>query len=101
MDWIVRFLRFHRTADGSWQHPASLGGPHISEFLTHLAVERHVSASTQNQALCALVFLDRQVLELDPGRLDGVRAKGPERMPVVLSHDEVRRILEEIGRAHV
>lgn len=94
VDWIVRFLRFHRTADGSWQHPASLGGPHISEFLTHLAVERHVSASTQNQALCALVFLYRQVLELDPGRLDGVRAKGPERMPVVLSHDEVRRILE-------
>ena len=65
-----------RTADGSWQHPSSPGGPHISEFLTHLAVQRHVSASTQNQALCALVFLYRQVLELDPGRLDGVRAKG-------------------------
>jgi len=57
VDWIVRFLRFHRTADGSWQHPASLGGPHISEFLTHLAVERHVSASTQNQAFVLSCFL--------------------------------------------
>jgi hypothetical protein len=76
VDWIVRFPRFHRTADGTWQHPSSPGGPHISEFLTHLAVGRHVSASTQNQALCALLFLYRQVLELDPGRLDGVRAKG-------------------------
>ena len=53
-----------------------------------------VSASTQNQALCAIVFLYRQVLELDPGRLDGVRARGPERLPVVLSHAEVRRILD-------
>lgn len=69
-------------------------GPEISAFLTYLAVDRQVSASTQNQALCAIVFLYRQVLKLDPGGLDRVRAKGPERLPVVLSHAEVRRILD-------
>ena len=94
VDWIVRFLRFHRTPDGTWRHPSELRGPEISAFLTYLAVDRQVSASTQNQALCAIVFLYRQVLELDPGRLDGVRARGPERLPVVLSHAEVRRILD-------
>ncbi|MFM7924431.1 MAG: site-specific integrase [Planctomycetaceae bacterium] len=73
VDWIVRFLRFHRTPDGTWRHPAELRGPEISAFLTYLAVDRLVSASTQNQALCAIVFLFRQVLELDPGRLDRVR----------------------------
>ena len=86
MDWMVRFLRFHRTPDGTWRHPSELRRPEISEFLTHLAVERQVSASTQNKAICAIVFLYRQVLELDPGRLDGVRARGPEPLPVVLSH---------------
>ncbi|MFM7869342.1 MAG: site-specific integrase, partial [Planctomycetaceae bacterium] len=74
VDWIVRFLRFHRTPDGTRRHPAELRGPEISAFLTYLAVDRLVSASTQNQALCAIVLLYRQVLELHPGRLDGVRA---------------------------
>ncbi|MFM8729038.1 MAG: site-specific integrase, partial [Planctomycetaceae bacterium] len=66
--------RFHRTPDGTRRHPAELRGPEISAFLTYLAVDRLVSASTQNQALCAIVLLYRQVLELDPGRLDGVLA---------------------------
>jgi len=74
VDWIVRFLMCHRTPDGTWRHPAELRGPEISAFLTYLAVDRQVSASTQNQARCAIVFLYRQVLELDSGRLDGVRA---------------------------
>jgi len=74
VDWIVRFLRFYRTPNGTWRHPSELRGPVISAFLTYLAVDRQVSASTQNQALCAIVFLYRQVLELAPGLLDGVRA---------------------------
>ncbi|MFM8728115.1 MAG: phage integrase N-terminal SAM-like domain-containing protein, partial [Planctomycetaceae bacterium] len=94
VDWIVRFLRFYRAPNGTWRHPAELRGPEISAFLTYLAVDRLVSASTQNQALSAIVLLYRQVLELDPGRLDGVRARGPERLPVVLSHAEVRRCLD-------
>ncbi|MFM7516518.1 MAG: site-specific integrase [Pirellula sp.] len=74
VDWIVRFLRFYRTPNGTWRHPAELRGPEISAFLTYLAVDRQVSASTQNQALSAIVLLYRQVLELDPGLLDGVLA---------------------------
>ena len=84
------------SSDCGWQLAASRFTWRAAHFSISDSpgVERHVSASTQNQALCALVFLYRQVLELDPGRLDGIRAKGTERMPVVLSHDEVRRILE-------
>jgi hypothetical protein len=94
-DWISRFLRFHRLPDGTWRHPAKLTGPEIGKFLTHLAVDGKVSASTQNQALCAIVFLFRQVLEIDPGNVDGVRAQKPERLPTVLSISEVRQVLEQ------
>src|SRR5262249_60086090 len=69
------------------------------EYLTHLAVERDVSASTQHQALCALVFLYRQVLDRPLGRINAVRSKRPERLPVVLSPAEVRRLLDEVQGA--
>jgi hypothetical protein len=74
VDWIVRFLMVHRAPDGSWRPASELRGPEISAMLTHLAVERQVSASTQNQALCVIVFLYRHVLDVDPGPLDEVRA---------------------------
>lgn len=80
---------FHRK-----RHPADLGPPDITQFLTAQAVERRVSASTQNQALAALLFLYRDVLGRDPGWVDGVvRARRPKRLPVVLTRAEVERLL--------
>jgi integron integrase len=92
VNWITEFLKFHRDRSGKWQHPSELGSEAVSDFLTELAVTRKVAASTQNQALSALVFLYKQVLEIDI-TFDAVRAKKPERLPVVLSVDEVRRML--------
>lgn len=90
--WVRRFLRFHRL-----RHPRAMGSPEINAFLTHLAAEEQVSASTQNQALAALLFLYRRVLEIDPGDLgDVVRARRPKRLPVVLSVVEVRAVLQQL-----
>jgi len=74
-----------------------MGAEEITAFLSHLAVERHVSASTQNQALAALLFLYGNVLGTEPGWLDGiVRAKRPERLPVVLTQAEVGTLLGQL-----
>ncbi len=90
--WIRRFILFHGK-----RHPLEMGAAEINAFLTHLAVEGRVSASTQNQAFSALLFLYLKVLEVDPGRIAGaVRAKRPKRLPVVLSPEEVRRTLAEM-----
>jgi integron integrase len=87
--WVRRFVRFA----GS-RHPRELGHADVTRFLSSLAVDRHVSASTQNQALGALVFLYRDVLEMPVGWLATlVRAKRPTRVPVVLTRDEVRKVL--------
>jgi len=90
--WIRRFILFHGK-----QHPLALGPQHLEEFLTHLAVQRKVAASTQDQALNALLFLYRRVLEVELQWLDGViRAKKPSRLPVVLSLDEVAAVLSRL-----
>jgi integron integrase len=90
--WIRRYIFFHGK-----RHPAEMGGPEITRFLTSLAVDRKVAASTQNQALSALLFLYRTVLDLDvPWMDDVVRAQRPERLPVVLTRDEVRAILRRL-----
>ena len=90
--WIKRFIFFHGT-----RHPAELGAVEVTGFLTSLAVEHHVAASTQNQALSALLFLYRDVLEVDLPWLDGiVRAKRPARLPVVLTRAEVRAVLQRL-----
>lgn len=96
LGWIRRFVRFH-----NGRHPRELGGPDVERFLSYLAVDRKVSASTQNQALSAVLFLYKDVLEVELPWLDGVvRAKRPVRVPVVLSRDEVRRVLAHLeGRA--
>jgi integron integrase len=87
--WVRRFVKFAGT-----RHPRELGQAEVTRFLTSLAVDRHVSASTQNQALGALVFLYRDVLEMPVGWLTAVvRAKRPTRVPVVLTRDEVRQVL--------
>lgn len=88
--WIRRFILFHGK-----RHPREMGAAEVGEFLTHLAVERRVSASTQNQALNAIVFLYRQVVKADIGGIENiVRAKRPVRIPEVLSKDEARRVLD-------
>lgn len=87
--WIRRYVRYH-----GLRHPAELGDAEIVAFLTHLAVERRVARSTQMQALSALLFLYREVLGRPVGDLRAVvRARAPGRLPVVLSRDEVRRVL--------
>ena len=88
--WIRRYILFHGK-----RHPAEMGAPEVTRFLTALAVHGKVAGSTQNQALSALLFLYRRVLEVDLPWLDGVvRAVTPERLPVVLTRDEVRAILQ-------
>jgi integron integrase len=95
-DWARRFILFH-----SLQPPASLGVPEINAFLTYLAVDEQVSAATQNQALNAIVFLFREVLRLDlDGPIAPVRAKRPQRLPVVLTRAEVRAILDRLAGDH-
>jgi len=90
--WIRRFIVFHDK-----RHPAEMGAPEVTAFLTSLAVDGQVAASTQNQALSALLFLYRDILEVDLPWLDGVvRAKRPVRLPVVLSRDEVRAVLHRL-----
>lgn len=87
--WIRYFIRFH-----GLRHPAAMGADEVRAFLEHLAVERHVAAATQNQALNAIVFLYRRVLEQPLGDIGSVtRARRARRLPVVLSHAEVLRML--------
>jgi integron integrase len=90
--WIRRYVNFHHR-----KHPRELGSSDVEAFLTHLAVDEHVSASTQNQSLQALLFLYRQVLEIDLPWLENVtRARRPKRLPVVLTPAEVRSVLAEL-----
>jgi integron integrase len=91
--WIRRYILFHNK-----QHPKDMGGAEVGVFLTHLAVERHVSASTQNQAFSALLFLYRNVLNQELGVLDAVRAKRSNYLPTVLTKGEVRSVLDNISR---
>ena len=93
VEWIRRFILFHDK-----RHPREMGGEEVSTFLTHLATERHVAVSTQNQALGALVFLYRSVLRMPRPELDGVvRARKPRNLPVVLSQSEVQRLLVQMS----
>lgn len=94
--WIKRYVLFHQK-----RHPKDMGIAEIEAFLTHLAVKENVAASTQNQALSALLFLYRQVLRQDlDGPIDSIRAKKPKRLPTVLTKDEVRRVIGELSGAH-
>jgi len=90
--WIRRFILFHGK-----RHPAQMGEPEVAAFLTHLAIERRLAPATQNQALNALVFLYKAVLDKPLLKIQGVvRAKRPQRLPVVLTPDEVGAILREL-----
>lgn len=88
INWIKRYVHFHGT-----QHPAKLGKQHIEAFLSHLATEEHVAASTQNQAFNALLFLYRYVLEMPFGDdIQALRARKLERVPTVLTRDEIKQV---------
>ena len=89
--WLRRFLRFHQR-----RHPREMGSAEVNAFLTHLAVEGQVSASTQNQALSALLFLYRELLERDLDLEGVIRARRRPRLPVVMSVAEVRAVLERL-----
>jgi integron integrase len=91
-DWIERFIRFHGK-----RHPREMGEAEVSEFLTHLARDGQVAASTQNQALSALLFLYKEVLKQEIGWLEKVeRAKKPIRQPLVLTRDEVHKVFAQL-----
>ncbi len=92
LQWIKRFILFH-----SKKHPKELSAAGVERFLTHLAVELNVAASTQNQALSALVFLYKQVMQREIGKIDKItRARRPQKLPTVFSKDEVMRMLPHL-----
>jgi site-specific recombinase XerD len=95
ISWVKRFLFFH-----NMRHPSDMGAPEIEEFLTHLAVDHQVAASTQNQALNALIFLYKHVLKQEVGTINAQRAKRPETLPVVFSQREVSAIFAHLHGIH-
>ena len=92
LDWVRRYILFHHK-----KHPAQMGADEIRAYIIHLATERNVAASTQNQALSAILFLYREVLhrEIEPVLLSA--AKRPERLPTVLSREEALRIIGQMN----
>jgi integron integrase len=97
VDWIKRYIYFHGKT-----HPKDLGAQDVEAFLTHLAVAGKVSASTQNQAKSALLFLYREVLEIKLPWLDNVtQATAPKKLPVVLTVSEVQTVLSRLSGSHL
>ncbi len=92
--WIKCFIHFHKP-----RHPKDMSSNEVNQFLTHLAVTKNVAPATQNQALCALVYLYKHVLEqpLGENTINAVRARAHRNLPVVLSVPEVKRVLDEIN----
>jgi integrase len=94
LNWIRQYILFHGK-----RHPTEMGAAEVSAFLTHLSVKRQVAASTQNQALAALLFLCKNVLKEELSWLKNVeRAKRPARIPLVLTRAEVKRLLTQLGQ---
>ena len=93
VSWVKRFIFYHHV-----RHPAGMAEPEINDFLTHLAIRKKVSASTQNQALSALLFLYRYVLGREVGDLgEVIRARKPRRLPVVMTREEVKAVLANLS----
>ena len=95
VNWVKRYIYFH-----GLRHPAEMGAAEVEAFLTHLAVQENVAASTQNQALSALLFLYRQVLHQELGPLDALRAKRPKRLPTVLTKEETLHLIGCLSGTH-
>lgn len=101
LSWIKRYILFHKNQHGTFQHPQDMREKEISDFLTHLAVNRNVAPSTQNQALSALLFLYRNVLRIELNMpIDLVWAKKPQRLPTVLTHEEALRVIDMLTGTH-
>ena len=97
-NWIVKYVKFH----GARKHPIDMGKNEIETFLSHLATREKVSASTQRQALNAIVFLYRNVLDKPvDGQIEHIRAKKHRRPPVVMSQSEVKRVMAQLGGTHL
>lgn len=97
--WISSYVAFcnrHEPNKGNWRHPNDCGRHEVETFLTYLAVEKHVAASTQNQALSALIFLYREVLGQPLEHVHAVRAKKPVTMPAVFSRQEAVAVIDQI-----
>jgi integron integrase len=93
VDWIKRFILFHHK-----RHPKEMGTDEIRHFLSHLATDRTVAAATQNQSLCSLLFLYREVLGVELPYVEGIeRARRPARVPIVLTRQEADRILSRVS----
>lgn len=91
--WSKRYIHYH-----NFRHPSEMSEPEINAFLTYLATKLKVSASTQNQALCALLFLYRNVIGIEVGDLDDViRARKPKHLPVVMTREEVKAVISEMN----
>jgi integron integrase len=97
-NWVKRFIRFHRM-----RHPRELGTAEVNAFLTHLAMSRRVSSSTQTQALSAILFLYRHVLGQEIGDIGAIiRARRPRRLPVVMTREETKSVLDNLdGQARL
>jgi site-specific recombinase XerD len=92
VQWVKRFILFHQK-----RHPAEMGAREINEYLTFLAVNANVAAATQNQALNAIIFFYREIINRDiPNIGEFIRAKTSQRLPVVLSKDEVINLLNQL-----
>lgn len=94
--WCFDFFDFHRRRAGDWIHPAKLGRSEIELYLTDLAVRRHVSPTTQNLAFQAILFLYRELLAIKIEGVDALRSKRPQRLPTVLSRQEVAELLKHL-----
>lgn len=94
--WIRRYILFHKK-----RHPREMAEQEITEFLNYLATRENITASTQNQALSSLVFLYKQILKIEIGELTGLQyARRPRRLPVVLTQDEVKAVLQHLYEPH-
>lgn len=92
VQWVKRFIFFHNV-----RHPKDMAEPEVNAFLTHLAVKEHVSASTQNQALCAIVFLYKYVLDRKIGDIgEVIRARQSRHVPVVMTREEVKAVVSHL-----
>ncbi len=94
VQWVRRYILFHEK-----RHPREMGRVEIEAFLTHLAVQQQVAASTQNQALNAILFLYREVLNLEVSGVKAIRAKRTQYLPTVLTQQEARAVIQNIGGA--
>ncbi len=93
--WAKRFILFNNK-----RHPSEMAEPEVSNYLSYLAIQKNVAASTQNQALNAIAFMYKHVIKIPLGKLDSIRAKKPERLPIILTQNEVRELFKALEMTH-